>query len=129
MTNLPDEKIMCHHTGFEKRCFDMVTQSKCRKWRYLWGTDPQTGVQLSVWDCVDGLQHQIQLDTGKAVMHMVASLDKLATEVATSNDAGMANALMGINSQIRRVADVNQAQIDMFISGASSPPPKLIGSN
>lgn len=124
---LPDENIMCHHTGFEKRCFDLVTQSKCRKWRNLLGTDPQTGAQLNVWDCVDGLQHQIQLDTGRAVMCMVASLDKLATEVATSNDAGMASALMGLNAQVRRVAEINEAQVDMFITDARAQ--TLIGSN
>lgn len=124
---LPDEKIMCHHTHFEKRCFDLVTQSKCRKWRNLVGTDPQTGTSLNVWDCVDGLQHQIQLDTGKAVMHMVASLDKLATEVATSNDTGMASALMGLNAQVRRVAEINEAQVDMFLTDTRAQ--KLIGSN
>jgi hypothetical protein len=126
---LPDEKIMCHHTGFEKRCFDLVTQSKCRKWRNVLGANPQTGEQMNIWDCIEGLQHQIQLDTGRAVMQMVASLDKLATEVSSANDAGMANALMGINAQVRRVAEINQAQVDMFISDDRAPQPKLIGSN
>jgi hypothetical protein len=126
---LPDEKIMCHHTAFEKRCFDMVTQSKCRKWRNLVMTDVQTGERTNHWDCVEGLQHQIQLDTGRAVMNMVASLDKLATEVSSANDSGMANALMGLNAQVRRMAEVSQDQVDMFITDDRAPKPKMIGSN
>lgn len=124
---LPDEKIMCHHTGFEKRCFDMVTQAKCRKWRNLLGVDPQTGAQMNVWDCVDGLQHQIQMDTGKAVMHVVAGIDKLANTVSAANDSGMANALLGLNAQIKRVADANAAQVDAFIADDVSAL-KLLGS-
>lgn len=123
----PDEKIMCHHTSFEKRCFDLVVHSKCRKWQQLLGVNPQTGEQLALWDCVDGHAHRIQLDTGAAVMRAVASIDKLVNEVAKANDTGMAHALAGINANVARIGGAAWKDVVRVVDATAAP--KLIGSD
>lgn len=99
--DLPDEKIMCHHTGFEKSCFDMVTKCKCRKWVSFIGAHPQTGAEVNVTDCRDHLEHLFWVEAARQQRGTTASVDKLATEVAKANDAGVGSALMGLNSHLR----------------------------
>lgn len=65
---------MCHETGFEKSCRDMVINARCRKWVQIMGNNPNTGEPINRWDCVDALlplllieNSQMQRQTGAAV--------------------------------------------------------------
>jgi hypothetical protein len=101
---LPDEKIMCHLTGFEKRCLDMVVNHKCRKWVHLKGvaTDGKTAIDL--YDCADHWGPQIsqqataqlsaQLDT------VAKSIDALRDEVTNHKDQAIATSINQLNRQV-----------------------------
>lgn len=122
MTSIyPAKDIWCHHTGFKKRCYDMVVKCKCRKWVAVQGNDPQTNAPLQLFDCADAwtpalqvMQHQRQLQT-------TASVDALRNEVQSANDAGMANALVGLNQQIRAAVDPKT-----LLSAHKASDPKLL---
>lgn len=124
---LPDQKSKCHRTDFRETCFKMVTECNCRLWRHFIGNDPQTGAAIDNWDCVEGMQLTFWIENSRTNMMIAASVDKLVNSVARANDSGMASALMGINAQIKRVADVNEAQVNQFI--AEAPARQLIGSD
>ena len=126
----PDKTATCHRTGHdtapERSCFNLVTGGKCRLWRHFVGRDPQTGAETDVWDCVEGMQLKFWIETSRTNLMIVEAINNLTNEVVKANDGGMASALMGINAQIKRVADVNETQVNQFITDA--PTPKLIGS-
>lgn len=121
MAPLPDKETRCHHTAFEKRCFDMVVEHRCRKWCHFLGKDPQTGADIDVWDCRDHLEHLFWIEAARQQRGTTASVDKLANEVAKANDSGMASALMGLNGHLTALggaASVTSVEVD--------PAPKLI---
>lgn len=52
---LPKPEKLCHHTGFEKKCRELVTSGKCERWKCLPGADPFTGNARTAWGCTDDL--------------------------------------------------------------------------
>lgn len=114
---LPDERIMCHHTAFEKSCFDMVTKCKCRKWVRVQGKDPQTNVDIDSYDCRDHVDHMLTIAVLQGVRQTTASVDAMRSEVRQSSDQAMAGAIGRINRQVENVMAV-----------ASTPVAKMIGN-
>jgi len=106
---LPDKTTKCHRTGFQETCFKCVTEHNCRLWkRVTLEHHPETGAPgVDHYDCVDSLQDLYLKDMLRRQVQTTATIDSLRREVQNANDAGMANALMGINQQIRALS--NQA--------------------
>lgn len=127
---LPDEKTMCHRTGFTKTCFECVVTHKCRLWKRVTLTDrhPETGAEISkdTYDCVDSLQDLFWKDMLRRQLQTTATVDELRKEVRTSNDAGMANALLGINREVQRLADRREEQDALALAGTA---PTLIDAD
>lgn len=78
---LPDEKAMCHRTGFAVACFELVTQRKCRRWEHLQGSHPQTGQPMDKWGCVDDLRLFLDLQAGQHLNALREEIGKLRGEV------------------------------------------------
>lgn len=85
MDGLPDEKVMCPYTGFEKKCFDMVVHCKCPKWVQVLGHNPNTGEQMNRWACADSWMplltienSQRQYQTGAEISALRVDLVKIA---------------------------------------------------
>lgn len=102
---LPDKTIKCHRTGFQETCFKCVTEHNCRLWKEVTlEHHPETGAPgVKIYDCVDSLQDLYMKDMLRRQVQTTATVDMLRKEVQQANDAGMANALMGINQQIRAI--------------------------
>lgn len=121
----PDKETMCHRTGFTKSCFECVTQHGCRLWKHVvLEADPSTPPGHAVkpvdhWDCADSLADLYLKDMLRRQLATTATVDKLSNEVKQANDAGMTNALMGINREIRR-------QNNMMLEAPSAQ--KMIGN-
>lgn len=125
----PDKETMCHRTGFTKTCFECVTQHGCRLWKHvaLEGDPclPPGAAQSAVdhWDCADSLADLYLRDMLRRQLQTTATVDKLSKEVREANDGGMANALLGINREIRRQTDMlEQSSVTALPASA----PKLI---
>lgn len=87
---LPDEKVMCHHTGFEKLCFDMVTKCKCRKWVQILGVNPNTGEQINKWDCTDALMPLLTIENSHQQRCTGAAIESFRNEMVEANvNAGL----------------------------------------
>lgn len=87
------------------------------------GKNPQTGQDLSEWNCSIAFMPMMQIETTKAGRETTATVDSLRDEVQKSNDVGMANALMGINQQIRAIAATADPQAQIATTMAA---PKLL---
>lgn len=101
---LPDEKVMCHETAFEKSCFDMVTKCKCRKWVRMQGKDPQTNADVDTYDCRDHIDHFLTIAVLQAQRQTTASIDAMRDEVRASSDTAMAGAIGHLNRQMMEIA-------------------------
>lgn len=112
---LPDDKIMCHHTAFEKSCFDMVTKCKCRKWVRVQGKDPQTNADIDTYDCRDHIDHLLAIAVLQSQRQTTASVDAMRHEVRASSDAAM----VGMVGQLNR-------QMEAAVAVTSDAPQKLL---
>jgi len=103
---LPDEAIMCHETGFEKRCFDMVTKCKCRKWVRVQGRD-LNDKPVDLYDCADHwgpqMRQQSTAQLSQQLTTIAKSIDYLRAEVGHSQDASIVGALDKLNTNIRQL--------------------------
>lgn len=93
---LPDEKIMCHRTGFQVSCYDGVTKHKCRLWCHVSGTDA-TGKDIDVFGCGDELDIKLLHEISKEMRQAAASSDKVATEVKKASEEAAARDVHLIN--------------------------------
>jgi len=83
---LPDEKVMCHHTGFERSCFEVVTKCKCRKWVQIIGQNPQTGEPVSRWDCTDALMPMLMIENSQQQRQTAAAVESFRNEMVEANE-------------------------------------------
>jgi hypothetical protein len=88
MSMLPDKDTMCHHTAFEKSCFKMVTECRCRKWVLVQGNNPNTGEPVNRYDCADAWAPFLQIETSQQVRQAGASIDQLRNTVDEGNRGG-----------------------------------------
>ena len=81
---LPDEKIMCHRTGFQMSCFDGVTKCKCRLWTHVTGVGPD-GQAVDFYGCADEIAVKLAL-TGAQETHQVgAAIESFRNEMVRQN--------------------------------------------
>ena len=107
MDFLPDEKVMCHHTGFEKSCLDLVTKCKCRKWVQVQGTNPNTGDPVNRWDCVDAWLPFLLIENSQMQRQTGAAVESFRNEVASHQNAIIASAPRIIQQQpLPRIAHI-----------------------
>lgn len=110
--HLPDEKIMCHRTGFDKSCFDMVVKCKCQLWVKVSGTPPQAEAPVDYYACADSWMPMLTLEVANMVRQNTASTDKVASEVKAHRDENMT---MGAIAVQRAQQAVQQAIEDVGI--------------
>ena len=95
----------------------------CEWWDHIRGKHPQTGQDTDHWACAIKMIPLLSIENTLAQRQTTATVDSLRKEVQQANDAGMATAMMGINANVRRMAE-NQADVHRL----SDAPQTLIGS-
>jgi hypothetical protein len=70
---------MCHETGFEKSCRDMVINCNCAKWVKLQMKHPQTEAQIDEWKCADSWGPLLQVALIQSIENRMIGL-QAATE-------------------------------------------------
>lgn len=81
MNNLPDKETMCHRTGFEKSCRDMVCNSGCRLWTQVQGAHPQTGETISHYNCADAWLPVMLVENSQMSRQTGAAVESLRNEM------------------------------------------------
>lgn len=83
---LPHADVMCHHTGFEKSCKDMVLNCKCRKWVFVDGVNPNTGETVKKYDCVDAWLPALLIENAAQSRAAGAAVESFRNEMAVRNE-------------------------------------------
>ncbi len=86
MDMLPDEKVMCHETGFEKSCRDMVINCRCRTWVQIQGANPNTGEAMKRWGCVDALMPLLMIENSQQQRQTGAAVESFRNEMVRANE-------------------------------------------
>lgn len=117
---LPDKTTKCHRTGFEKTCFQCVTEHGCRLWKHITlEFDPQTGkAAVDHYDCVDSLMDLYQKDMLRRQVQTTASVDAFRKESHAANDAHLVGAIGHLNRHMSEAITI----------AAPVEPQKLLGS-
>lgn len=62
LDQIPDETVMCHRTGFQTSCRDLVLSRKCRRWKNVVGSDPQDKTKsINQYGCIDDFAQLLQI--------------------------------------------------------------------
>jgi hypothetical protein len=80
LSNLPDPKVGCHHTGFTKKCHALVTKGLCRRWVQIQGNHPQTGERVSYFDCIDNWSPLLLLEVAQQCRQGGAATESFRNE-------------------------------------------------
>lgn len=125
--HLPEKGIACHKTFARAEgpidCRTLVCDHNCQLWQSvseIIDRDPETGEPIAKdkFACVEALQGMFWKDMLRRQLQTTAHVDKLSREVKQANDSGMANALIGMNREIRRQNEL--------IESHGVAPPQLI---
>jgi hypothetical protein len=77
----PDKKKMCHRTGFEKSCRDLLDSGACQgRWVEVIGRNPQTDAAVHAWGCVDDQVHLLQLAVESRLIGIQAAVESRGNE-------------------------------------------------
>jgi len=84
---LPDEKIRCPYTWFEKTCREIVSDCTCPKYQFMPFEDPTTDPprQINKWGCVDGYLHLILVDAVRQQHQTGAAIESFRNEMVQGN--------------------------------------------
>ena len=79
----PPKNRMCRHTGFEKKCFDLVSSEACQgSWINIKGEDPQDKSTIhDNWGCVDDFTHILHLAAIDHARMGAAETEKLRNDL------------------------------------------------
>ncbi|RAI34513.1 hypothetical protein [Rhodoplanes serenus] len=81
MVDLPNKDVGCHHTGFARKCRDLVSSGECTRWMLIQGTSPNNGQPVNRHDCVDNWTPLLLIEAALQARQSGASADKVANEV------------------------------------------------
>lgn len=87
MHGLPNKEIGCHHTGFEKKCFDLVTSGACTRWIQIMGRNPNTGGEINKYDCIDNWIPMLLIENSFINKQTGAAVESFRNEMVKANEA------------------------------------------
>lgn len=87
MEGLPNKEMGCHRTGFEKKCFDLVTSGVCRRWTQIMGRNPNTGEDMNRWDCIDNWTPILLMENSFVNRQTGAAVESFRNEMVKANEA------------------------------------------
>jgi len=89
LVDLPNEKVMCHHTGFKQNCRELVCSGKCNRWIQIQGYDANTGVQINESNCIDNWTPRLLVENSRQTRSNAAAIENLTTEVDRAHQEDM----------------------------------------
>jgi hypothetical protein len=84
--NLPDPKVGCHKTGFTKKCRKLVSDGICDRWMHIIGMNPNTGVQVDQYRCIDDWVPLLLIENSKLQRETGAAVESFRNLIARQNE-------------------------------------------
>jgi hypothetical protein len=79
---LPDPKIRCPATGFDRTCREIIAECDCPKFVKIAGTDPNTGVHIDKMGCVDSFLPMLLIENAKESRQTGAAVESFRNNVS-----------------------------------------------
>lgn len=86
---LPDKTKMCHRTGFEKSCRNLVADGVCTRWMQIQGNNPNTGEPVNRYDCVDDWVPLLLIENSQQQRQTGAAVESFKNEMVKANENSM----------------------------------------
>jgi hypothetical protein len=110
---LPDKDIGCHHTGFTRKCRELVASGECRRYIQIMGKNPNTGEDVNRWDCVDNWTPMLLIENAQQSRQTGAAVESFRNEMVN------ANGIVAIQQQILASAALAPPAEPKLIEGSS----------
>lgn len=81
---IPDEKVRCPATGFERTCKSVVFECTCPKFVNVKGKDPQTGAVVDQWGCVDAFLPMLLVEVAQQSRQTGAAIESFRNEIVAA---------------------------------------------
>jgi hypothetical protein len=117
MESLPDDKVMCHHTGFEKSCRDMVINGRCRKWVQIQGANPNTGELVNKWDCADAWLPLLLIENAQQTRQAGAAIESFRNETVAANE----RVVRSLSQSFARAPLLHDSPVEAVVLPPASP--------
>jgi hypothetical protein len=85
---LPDSKVKCPATAFARSCREIVAECDCPKFVSLKGKNPQTGVDVETWGCVDSFLPLLLIENAQMSRQTGAAVESFRNEVVRAHETG-----------------------------------------
>jgi len=83
---LPDPKVKCPATGFQRSCREIIAECDCPKFVSIKGSDPQTGTIVDRHGCVDSFLPLLLIENAQMSRQTGAAIESFRNEVVKAND-------------------------------------------
>ena len=83
--DLPNKDRGCHHTGFARKCRELVVSGECERWTQIQGMNPNTGEQISRHGCIDDWGPMLMIENTQQQRQTGAAVENLRNRVAEAN--------------------------------------------
>jgi hypothetical protein len=78
---LPDKDIGCHHTGFTRKCRELVASGECNRWLQIQGQNPNTGEKVNQYNCIDNWTPMLLIENSQMQRQTGAAVESFRNEV------------------------------------------------
>ena len=85
--DLPDKDTMCHRTGFNKSCRELVVGEACKRWLQIQGNHPNSGEPLNKSMCNDDWLPILMMENSQMQRQTGAAIESFRNEVVAQNAA------------------------------------------
>lgn len=106
---IPPKDIGCHRTGFQKTCFECVTEHKCRLWSHIIGLDPNTGLEVNFYGCADEVRNKLIMEGTQQTRQTGAALETLRNAFVNAE-----------KMHLRMIGTISQASGHPMIEGEAN---------
>jgi hypothetical protein len=83
---IPDKDIGCHRSGFQKTCFEGVTEHKCRLWTHIIGMNPSTGEHIDQFGCADEFHNKLMIENSQQQRQTAKAIESFRNAMVAQNE-------------------------------------------
>lgn len=87
---MPDKNIRCPATAFARTCREIVAECECPKFVSIKGIDPQSGVTVDRWGCVDTFLPMLLIENAQQTRQAGAAIESMRNEMTGAADKNRA---------------------------------------
>ena len=103
---LPDKKVRCPATAFEKSCRDIVAKYDCPKFVKISGVNPNDGAPVDRFGCVDSFLPMLLIENSQQQRQTGAAVESFRNEMVKANDMNTQVLMSAANLRVTKQIEV-----------------------